>query len=242
MNKRNTGILVIGIVLIFLSVYLFTRPAFFTSFDLSETGQIGDTIGGITAPIINLIGAVLVYFSFQAQLDANKIQSVALSDEKERLKKENVYQKHLSQLEEIKNTLRTLEFVVEFQGEYTPNNDLRKDAPIVFKGLNALNEYTNRIVALKDNRTSYHRQIYQIYSMFLNYKFMLQSLDELINSIETKIIDETDKIYLLNNINLFYNSFLKVFGDRIIYYYGEENTEVVEIIKIRDFLNNKFTK
>lgn len=40
---------------------------------LKETGPIGDTIGGLTAPIIGLIGSLLVYYSFKAQLRANKI-------------------------------------------------------------------------------------------------------------------------------------------------------------------------
>jgi hypothetical protein len=66
MSKQNKRLLILGIILIFTSLYIFTRPALFASFDFSESGQIGDTIGGITAPIINLIGAYLVYISFQA--------------------------------------------------------------------------------------------------------------------------------------------------------------------------------
>ena len=44
-------------------------------FDFSETGQIGDTIGGITAPFIGLLSAVLVYLSFLKQSEANKLIS-----------------------------------------------------------------------------------------------------------------------------------------------------------------------
>jgi uncharacterized protein YqgC (DUF456 family) len=42
-------------------------------FDYTQTGQIGDTIGGITGPFINLLAAVLVYLAFKAQIDANKL-------------------------------------------------------------------------------------------------------------------------------------------------------------------------
>jgi hypothetical protein len=74
LNKSNI-LLILGIILIlFASVYIFTRHSFIKSFDFSKTGQIGDTIGGITAPIINLIGAILVYLSFKAQVRANRIQ------------------------------------------------------------------------------------------------------------------------------------------------------------------------
>ena len=84
MNKNNIAILILGTILIFVSLYIFTRPAVFPGWDFSSTGQIGDTIGGITGPIINLIGAFLVYISYQAQIKANKIQSDALAEEKTR--------------------------------------------------------------------------------------------------------------------------------------------------------------
>lgn len=42
-------------------------------FDYSKTGTFGDTIGGITAPIIGLISALLIYLSFRAQIKANYI-------------------------------------------------------------------------------------------------------------------------------------------------------------------------
>lgn len=40
-------------------------------FDYTNTGPIGDTIGGITAPFINLFGAILVYVAFKEQRIAN---------------------------------------------------------------------------------------------------------------------------------------------------------------------------
>jgi hypothetical protein len=44
-------------------------------FDLTDKGTIGDAIGGITAPIIGIIGAMLVYLSFRAQVKANQLLS-----------------------------------------------------------------------------------------------------------------------------------------------------------------------
>lgn len=239
MKKQNIGILAIGIVLIFISLYLFTRPALISSFDFSNTGEIGDTIGGITAPIINLIGAFLVYVSFQAQLEANRIQVKALNDEKSRIRTENIYQKYVSQFEDIKTRLRDLEFVVQFWADYS-GGTLSPNAPIVFKGINALNEYTSRLVAKKKKSYIYERQNYELYSMYLNYQFMLLSLHDLIVNVETRIEDQIDKEYLLSNIELFYNSFLKVFGERIIDYYGADNIDMTEIVRIRDFLITKF--
>lgn len=61
------------IFFIFFGPYLFTRNSLLW-FSFEETGPIGDTIGGITAPFVNLLAAFLVYKSFHAQINANYIQ------------------------------------------------------------------------------------------------------------------------------------------------------------------------
>jgi hypothetical protein len=83
-EKKKTVILNINRteIYIFLGVgfLLFILPLIFTSVNISlisfrETGQIGDTIGGITAPFIGFGGSILVYLALKAQIDANdKIQ------------------------------------------------------------------------------------------------------------------------------------------------------------------------
>ena len=77
-----------GIIALLIGPWLFTFPAFLGRLDFSETGQIGDTIGGITAPFINLTAAILVYYSFKEQYKANQIQQKALQEEKEDRKQE----------------------------------------------------------------------------------------------------------------------------------------------------------
>lgn len=54
---------------------LITRAAFLDIFNFSTTGQVGDTIGGITAPFVGLVSAYLIYKAFVVQVEANKIQS-----------------------------------------------------------------------------------------------------------------------------------------------------------------------
>jgi len=53
--------------------FLLKADDFHARFNFSETGQIGDTVGGITAPFMNLIGAFLVFFALQAQVKANEL-------------------------------------------------------------------------------------------------------------------------------------------------------------------------
>jgi hypothetical protein len=58
---------------IFTTPFLLTRSLVSPEYSFADTGQIGDTIGGLTAPFIGLLSAYLVYKSFLAQIQANKI-------------------------------------------------------------------------------------------------------------------------------------------------------------------------
>lgn len=61
----------IGIPICLLTPLIFTLPLELT--DFTGTGEIGDTIGGITAPFINVLGAILVFLALKAQIQANLI-------------------------------------------------------------------------------------------------------------------------------------------------------------------------
>ena len=69
--KLGKTILWIGIPLCLLSPLLFTLPLGWL--DFTNTGNIGDTIGGITAPFINILGAILVFLALKAQIQANLV-------------------------------------------------------------------------------------------------------------------------------------------------------------------------
>lgn len=59
--------------------------------DFTGTGEIGDTIGGITAPFVNLLAAYLVYKSFTAQIRANAQQRSDHDEQMNQLKKEHTF-------------------------------------------------------------------------------------------------------------------------------------------------------
>lgn len=71
-NYIGTFILVFSI-LIFIAPKLFTLPGV-DCFDFSETGQIGDTIGGITAPFLGFLSVLLLYITLKEQQEFNKTQ------------------------------------------------------------------------------------------------------------------------------------------------------------------------
>lgn len=78
-NKKNEQIkktLKIGKYLLWIGIPIcLISPLIFTQYsgiaDFSDTGNIGDTIGGITAPFINILGAILVFLALKAQIQAN---------------------------------------------------------------------------------------------------------------------------------------------------------------------------
>ena len=70
------NILGVGIIATLLSPVLLTQDSFLGIFDFTETGQIGDTIGGITAPIVGLVSIILLFITFKEQRDFNAQQVV----------------------------------------------------------------------------------------------------------------------------------------------------------------------
>lgn len=89
-----SGIIILLIVIILFIPYLFTRSVF-SDFNFSETGQIGDTLGGITSPFINGLSAILVFIAFKEQKRSNdilvsEINSQKIKDENEYIKIKNL--------------------------------------------------------------------------------------------------------------------------------------------------------
>jgi hypothetical protein len=81
-NKILITVIIIGIMLALLAPYLLTRNSYWGSLDFNNTGPIGDTIGGITAPILNFINIILLFYSFNEQFKANQEQMRVLTEEK----------------------------------------------------------------------------------------------------------------------------------------------------------------
>ena len=82
-NKVFIGaamMILLGFILILTLPYILTRNH--GSFDFTETGQIGDTIGGITAPFIAVCSAYITFLAFWVQYTYNKKQKKDLFQER----------------------------------------------------------------------------------------------------------------------------------------------------------------
>lgn len=77
------GFFIILSLIHFIYVLIITKY-----FNLKDEGTLGDAIGGLTAPLINSITGLLVYFSFRQQLIANHVQITELKKQEERIEEE----------------------------------------------------------------------------------------------------------------------------------------------------------
>jgi hypothetical protein len=113
---KRTIYISIGVILILIAaVFFITRTALSDEICLdSSTGVIGDTIGGITSPIIGLIGAILVYLSFQEQIKANAIQ-IGISREQSDLRdKERNFDVNMDLFKQIKEDYQKISYANHF--------------------------------------------------------------------------------------------------------------------------------
>jgi hypothetical protein len=73
MNKKAINIVMVGLLFCILTIIFLTRPAILECLNLANESNsyIGSTIGGITAPIVGLLTAYLLYITFASQKKAN---------------------------------------------------------------------------------------------------------------------------------------------------------------------------
>lgn len=183
-NKVNIYYLLIGTVLIlFFAVYIFTRPAIFDFFVLNESGTLGDAIGGITSPIIGLLGAILVYKSFEAQIEANKLQRIIVKNEIERSNALKDFNTLMDVFKQIKEDYNGLKY----------GDSYGKSAIIAFRA------------QFETNPDKYRRK-----SFYNDFTYHIQVFNLLIDRIESSMIDPVDKNMLNNLIVFFYKTKLRI--------------------------------
>lgn len=152
------------ILLILLLPIIFTWKSFL-NFDFTNTGQIGDTIGGTMGPFASLLGSWLVYKSFKAQMDANKLIQDGINEQKEAKQLEVLN----SQLEIIKTNLNELSLrLIDLDFDYS------------FKGRDVINQFI-RFIWPKINNDEIGLNIYDLYEV----KKMYGLLDSILYFIDS---------------------------------------------------------
>jgi len=183
----------IGIILCVIAPLIATQKAFWETLDFSQTGQIGDTIGGITAPIVNIIGAILVFYALKAQIDANRL----IQDQFDEQKADEINRKKLLYITEQVNIIRAdlIDFTYTFRKDNNKYN---------YSGADGIYEFLSSI-----KRGEHGLE----FKEFLNRNPKINELTNLlciigkqIDIIKKENISETDKEYFISLIKYQYES------------------------------------
>lgn len=159
-----------------------------------DTGTIGDTIGGITAPLTSLIGSILVYFALKAQIDANKL----IQDQFDQQKKDEIERKKLSYITEQINIVRSdlNDFTFSYKdGNYKFN----------YTGADAIFEYLQKI----KHRGNHDEDVFATNPKIVELYNILQIFDKLVSLINTEKIPDQDKVYFISILEYQINSKIK---------------------------------
>ncbi|QIL38197.1 hypothetical protein G7074_02245 [Pedobacter sp. HDW13] len=179
MKTLNTVVLIlVCIILCIGSIFFLTGQNANSPWDLSDKGQIGDTIGGITAPIINIFGFALIYISFVSQNRANQIQS----------QQNSVVFLH-SLFAEVKADYDKMLFV---------SDGVR--AGLEFRGRRAVSIF----ILIFEKR--YKKPAFTKNSFVYEYLHVIGAISALLDQIDQSDLGIIEKIGLLKTIHFFYNS------------------------------------
>lgn len=185
--------------------------------DVKDTGALGDTFGGLTAPLLSFIGSWLVYLALKSQIRANK----QIQEQLEAEKNEKIIENQKKQINEMFYQLqRNIEEYCYTTTEDIPiciNNFGDKFYPgtyetkrISFKGIEAINSYLEK---LKD--ANLHNEEYEILDL---QGVLLEGIIRIVEKItkdvdNIKITDEEKKHYkemLKNEINKIFHKVINL--------------------------------
>lgn len=231
-----TSTLIIGIILIIISPFLFTRA--FGIIDFSDTGEIGDTIGGITSPISSIIGSILVFYALKAQIEANEIVQSQLQEQRIREQQQKIVYQLTKLLEIIQIEIK--EFTYRETTKRT-RNGISEEIINIYHGSDAVANFIRLYIILKyDKLDDAEVEIYHIRKL----KYLLIMIQQLIHKIDTEQIPSEDKENL--KIILSYTYLINI-GHHFNYIESNEEDEMRKILKhpqTDEFfqINNQITK
>ena len=181
--KIALTVLIVGVICMVAAPLLFIMGGY----SFAETGDLGDSIGGITAPISSLVGSILVFLALRGQIVANKITQKQIRDQKaeEQIKKEVSYVSDLYKY--LLNNIQTYEI------KY-------------YKGHRAIMKVMSLLA--ESERKNAHDEG-QLYYGVAGELFGLLKLGKLfLEQVNKSRIDEHDKRYFKELIRHHYDSFI----------------------------------
>lgn len=197
-RKFASIIIFIGIILVFLLIFVFISSANIKDFTKIE--EIED-IGGITAQILGLLGTILVYFALLAQIDSNKQIQIQIELQQKSDYENKVVSYLNSQLEIIRFDINDYKFI-----ESTQTNPIFA----VYEGSEAIYRYLKLYKKYQEKGDDeLFIDVYPLEQL----RLLLDHIDNFLLSLETENLSKKDKQYLVRNISYQYKSKIKLHLD-----------------------------
>lgn len=197
-EKIVLWVMVVGILCIVITPYLFTHLGLGVDFTSASTNNIGGTISGITAPFTGVLGSLLVYFALREQVLANKLIQKQLDEQKQSGEESKVVDYLKRELEIIISDLDNFQLIQNTKkrvnGESVEINKTIKGTAVLVQLLEGY---------LQEGRShnfNYAKEIHQV----ANLNYYISLIDELVKSIRIEDIPSKDRQYLLSAIKYHY--------------------------------------
>lgn len=187
----------IGIVLMLGAPFLLTITGLLP-FN-SSTASIGDTIGGITAPIASLIGSILVFYALKAQIDANKAIQQQIDRQKREEGKQQTLQYIGQQVDIVRKDIESFSLVYNVGSEFGGSSQY-----MVKTGLEAISEYVRRLQYFGE--TEHNGLIHESNPRLAQFYYLLELINQLITKINKERINKRDKMFFLKVIGYEYKT------------------------------------
>lgn len=186
--QRNViEIIAINAILIVISPWLFTRNL--GLIDFSSTGPIGDTIGGISSPFINILNSILIYLAFTEQKTSN-----SLLDDSNQLLRSEIKAKATEEekrLESIKNLIL-----------WDLEHNIKKDCNSMIREIEKyLKDMKSNKVKLATDYVDFTDKIFQSNSLVDYYKIFNKDKEDL-----KSLINIYNRIKFIHNHTPYYLS------------------------------------
>lgn len=172
------------IIFSFFAPYIFTFGAKYASLNFTDTGAIGDTLGGIMNPFIAIGGILLTFLAFYMQIKANQIQITQFNQSVENEKQ--ITLRNEKKLSYYNLSLLNID-LTEIIGDITQKTDRIKEYLDLEKQDNLDSNYLYRTPSKRYTRIleTDRIQIYKGYLFFVsNEKNWLENYSKLYNILE----------------------------------------------------------
>lgn len=197
--KKGYILLVVGIPITIIAPFICTQ---FGLVDFNNTGPIGDTIGGITSPFINIMAAILVFLALRAQIDANLLIQEQIDTQETERKIDNESRQLNQYYDNLKSGIDNFEFSKIDMWDDEDDVKIYRGSEAIYK---LIDKYFCSYHGNEDD-VKCNPKITELISM-------LEICDKLLIRIKDSQIHERETLWTLTSHQFLYRIFPRMSGD-----------------------------